>query len=53
MMAFRTAVHESTGYTFQFFLFGEEINLPIGIQHPSPDQPNKIDVHHFVQQKRE
>ena len=52
MMAFRTSVHESTGYTPQFLVFGEEINLPIDIQYPSPEQPNKIDVHQFVQQKR-
>ena len=52
MMAFRTSVHESTGYTPQFLVFGEEINLPIDIQYPSPEQPNKTDVHQFVQQKR-
>ena len=52
MMAFRTSVHESTGYTPQFLVFGEEIKLPIDIQYPSPEQPNKTDVHQFVQQKR-
>ena len=52
MMAFRTSVHESTGYTPQFLVFGEETNLPIDIQYPSPEQPNKTDVHQFVQQKR-
>ena len=53
MMAFRTSVHESTGYTAQFLVFGEEINLPIDIQYPSPEQRNKTDVHQFVQQKRD
>ena len=52
MMAIRTSVHESTGYTPQFLVFGKEINLPIDIQYPSPEQPNKTDVHQFVQQKR-
>ena len=52
MIAFRTSVHESTGYTPQFLVSGEEINLPIDIQYPSPEQPNKTDVHQFVQQKR-
>ena len=52
MMALRTSVHESTGYTPQFLVFGEEINLPIDFQYPSPEQPNKTDVHQFVQQKR-
>ena len=51
-VAFRTSVHESTDYTPQFLVFGKEINLPIDIQYPSPEQSNKIDVHHFVQQKR-
>ena len=50
-MAFQTSVHESTGYTTQFLVFGEEINLPIDIQYPSPEPPKKIDVHKFVQQK--
>ena len=52
MMAFRTSVHESTGYTPQCLVFGEQINLPIDIQYPWPEQPNKTDVHQFVQQKR-
>ena len=51
MMASRTSVHESTGYTLHFLVFGEEINLPIDFQYPSPEQPNKTDVHQFVQQK--
>ena len=52
MMAFRTSVQESTGYKPQFLVFGEEKNLPIDFQYPSPEQPNKTDVHQFVQQKR-
>ena len=52
MMAFRTSVHESTGYTPQFPVFGEEITLPIDIQYRLAEQPNKTDVHQFVQQKR-
>ena len=51
MMAFWTSVHESTGYTPQLLVFGEKINLPIDIQYPSPEQPNKTDVHQFVQKK--
>ena len=45
-------MHESAGYTIQFLVFGEEIKLPIDNQYPSPKQPNKTDVHQFVQQKR-
>ena len=51
-MAFRTLVLESTSYTPQFSVFGEEINLPIDIQYLSPEQHNETDVHQFVQQKR-
>ena len=52
VMAFRTSVHESTGYTPQFLVFGKEIILPLDIQYPSPEQPSKTHVHQFVQQKR-
>ena len=52
MMAFRTSVHESTGYTPQLLVFGEKINLPFDIQHPLPEKPNRTDVRQFVQQKR-
>ena len=52
MMAFRTSVHESKGYTPQFLVFRKEINLPIDIQNLSPQQPNKTNVHQFVQQKQ-
>ena len=51
MMAFGTSVYESTGYTPQFHVFDKEINLPIDIQQPPPEQWNKTDVHQFVQQK--
>ena len=51
MVAFRTSVHESTGYTPQFLVSGEEINLPGDIQYPSEEQRNKTDVHQFIQQK--
>ena len=30
----------------------KKINLPIDIQYPLPEHPNKTDVHQFVQQKR-
>ena len=37
--------------THPFLVFGEKINFPIDIQYTSPEQPNKNDVHQFVQQK--
>ena len=42
MMAFRTSIHESTKYTPQFFVFGEEINLPIDNQYPSQEHPTRL-----------
>ena len=32
MLAYRTSVHESTGYTPYFLLFGHETTLPIDLQ---------------------
>ena len=52
MIAFRSSVHESTGCEPRFLVFGELIILLIGIQYLSPEQPNKTDLHQFVQQKR-
>ena len=40
MMAYRTSVHESTGYTPHFLVYGQEISLPIDFMYPNPkDQP--------------
>ena len=44
MMAFRTSMHESTGYTPQFLVFGEEMNLSINFQYPSPEQDQRASV---------
>ena len=51
MMAFRNSVYESTGYTPQFLVSGGKFNIPIDIQYPSSEQPNKTDVHQFVPPK--
>ena len=36
MLAYRTSVHESTGYTPYFLLFGHEATPPIDLQFPPP-----------------
>ena len=41
MMAFRTSVHESTGYTPQFFVSGEEISLPLIFSTLCQNNPTK------------
>ena len=41
MVAFRTSVLKSTGYTPQFLVSGEEIHLPLDIQYASEEQRNK------------
>ena len=48
MMAYRTSVHESTGYTPHFLVYGQEVCLPIDFMYPSPiDQP-PADIHKFA-----
>ena len=42
MMAFRTSVHESTGYTPQFLVFGEEINLPLIFSTLRQNSPTRL-----------
>ena len=38
MMAYRSSVHESTGYTPQFLVFGQELSLPLDCMYPSPQE---------------
>ena len=41
MMAYRTSVHESTGYTPHFLVNGQEVCLPIDFMYPNPSgQPS-------------
>ena len=36
IMAYRSLVHESTGYTPQFLVFGQELSLPLDCMYPNP-----------------
>ena len=52
MLAYRTFVHESTGYTPYFLLFGHEATLPIDLQFPPPSDANWTNYHEYVAETR-
>ena len=52
MLAYRTSVHESTGYTPYFLLFGHETALPIDLQFPSPSDATWTNYHEYVADTR-
>ena len=48
MMAYRTSVYESTGYTPHFLVYGREVCLRIDFLYPNlTDQP-PTDIHEYV-----
>ena len=53
MMAYRSSVHESTGYTPQFLVFGQELSLPLDCMYPNPQENAIIDSHEFVHKKQQ
>ena len=48
MIAYRTSVHESTGYTPPFLVYGQEVCLPIDLMYPNTSDQPPADVHEFV-----
>ena len=48
MMAYRTSVHESTGYTPHFLVYGQEDCLSIDFMYPNPSDKPPADLHEFV-----
>ena len=53
LMVFRSSVHESTGFTPHYLVFGHEISLPLDLMYrPLPDTI-PVDVHDWVSQKEE
>ena len=38
IMAYRPSVHESTGYSPQFPVFGQELSLPSDCMYPNPPE---------------
>ena len=53
MMAYRSSVHESTGYRRQFLVFGQEISLPPDCMYPNPQENATTDTHEFVHNKQQ
>ena len=53
MMAYRSSVHESTGYTPQFLVFGQKLSLPLDCMYPNPQEKTTTDVHEFVHNKQQ
>ena len=53
LMAYRSSVHESTGFTPHFLVFGHEISLPLDLMYRPPPSTTPVDVHDWVSQKEE
>ena len=50
-MANRSSVHESTGYTLHFLVFGTETSLPLDLMFSPPKSDEPPTVHDFVQNR--
>ena len=50
-MAYRSSVHESTGFTLPYLVFGHEISQHLDIIYRPPPSTTPIDVHDWVSQK--
>ena len=53
MTAYRSSVHESTGYTPQFPVFGQELSLPLDCMYPKPQETEITNIHKFVHNKQQ
>ena len=52
MLAYRTSVHDSTGYAPYFLVFGHEATLPIGLQFPPPSDAPWTNYHEYAADTR-
>ena len=52
MTAYRTSVHESTGYTPHFLVYGREICLPINFMYPNPHDHLPSSTNEFVSARK-
>ena len=53
LMANRSSVHESTGYTPHFLVFGTETSLPLDLMFSPPNSDDPTTVHDFVQNRND
>ena len=53
LMAYRSSVHESTGFTPHHLVFGHEISLPLDLKYRPPPGTIPVDVHDWISQKEE
>ena len=52
MTAYRTSIHESTGYTPHFLEYGQEICLPIDFMYPNPHDHLPSSTNDFVSARK-
>ena len=52
-MACRSSVHESTGYTHQFLVFGQELSLHLDCMSPNPYENETTDIHKILPTKQQ
>ena len=53
MMTYRSSVHETTGYTPQFLVFGQEFSLRLDCMFPNPQENVITDSHEIVHNKQQ
>ena len=53
LMAYRSSVHESTGFTPHCLVFGRENFLPLDLMYRPPPSTTRIDVNYWVSQNEE
>ena len=53
LKAYRSSVHEYTGFTPHYLVFGHEISLPLDLMYRPPPSTTPTDVHDWVSQKEE
>ena len=53
LMAYRSSVHESTGFTPDYLVFGHETSLPLDLMYRPLPSTTPIYVHDWVSQKEE
>ena len=53
LMAYRSSVHESTGDTPHFLVFGTEMSLPLDLMFSPPNSDDRTTVQDFVQNRND